>query len=127
MLGVKKEDSTKNMAVIWVTGSIKFAALEYSTYKSWNDKVNCKIDVLEELKNYLKIKGILSQDWEKVNDFWISISLTKSHIKDQNKLMNDEDKKEWIKSLRNIEKLFFTYDDIANSNLNLGYDIKEFS
>lgn len=59
MFGIKKEDGTKKMAMIWVTGPIKFAALEYGTYKSRNIKVDCEMDVLDKLRNYLKSKAIL--------------------------------------------------------------------
>ena len=58
ILGVKKEDSTKKIAIFWVTGPIRFAVLEYGTYKSWNIKVDYKIDVVDKLRNYLKTKGI---------------------------------------------------------------------
>lgn len=68
MFDVKKKDGTKEMAIFQVIRLIKFAALEYGIYKSRNIKVDCEIDVLDELKNYLKTKGILSQDWEKVNN-----------------------------------------------------------
>lgn len=56
--GIKKKDGTKQMAIFWVTRPIKFAALEYSTYKSWNVNVDCEMNVLDEPRNYLKTKGI---------------------------------------------------------------------
>ena len=45
--GIKKEDSTKEMAIFCVTGPMKFTALKYSIYKFWNIKVNCEIDILD--------------------------------------------------------------------------------
>lgn len=58
MLGVKKNDCTKKMAIFWVTRPVKFAALKYGTYKFWTIKVDCKIDSFDEFKNYLKTKDI---------------------------------------------------------------------
>lgn len=68
MLCIKKKDDIKEIAIFWVTRPIKFAALEYGIYKFWNIKIDCEIDILAELKNYLKTKSILSQDWEKVDN-----------------------------------------------------------
>lgn len=62
MVGVKKENNTKNIAIFWVTGLIGFVALEYGIYKSENIKMDCEIDILDKLKNYLKINSILNQD-----------------------------------------------------------------
>lgn len=62
MLGVKKEDGLKEIVMFWVTRPIKFAALEYSIYKSENMKIDCKMNILNEVRNYLKTKGILGQD-----------------------------------------------------------------
>lgn len=123
-LGVKKEDDIKKLAIFWVTGPIKFTVLEYNTYKSWNVKVDCEIDVLDELKNYLKTKGILGQDWKKVDDPWRSISLIKSHVKNLIEFIDKGDKKEWMESLCDAEKFLFTYNGIANSNPNSGHNIK---
>lgn len=61
-LGINKKDGIKEIAIFWVTGLMKFVALEYSTYKSWNVKVDCEMAVLDELKNYLRTKDIFSQD-----------------------------------------------------------------
>lgn len=77
----KKKDCTKKMAIFWVNRQIKLAALEYDTYKSWNVKIIFKIDVLDDLRNYLKTKSILNQDWEKVKNFYITMSSTKYHIR----------------------------------------------
>ena len=56
------------MAIFWVIGPIKFAVLEYEIYKSWNIKVDYKIEVLDKFKNYLKTKGILGQNCKIVDD-----------------------------------------------------------
>lgn len=64
IFSVEKEDSIKKMSIFWVTRPIKYVALEYSIYKFWNAKIDCKIDILDEheLKNYFKTRGIISQD-----------------------------------------------------------------
>lgn len=50
--------------------------------------------------------------------------LIKSYKKNQIKLINNMDKKEWIKSLYNTKKFLFIYNEIANSNYNPGHNIK---
>lgn len=123
-LGIKKEDNTKKMANFQVTGPIKFVALKYSIYRSWNVKVDCKINVLDKLGNYLKSKNILGQNQEKINDLWITMLLTKSYIKDQIELIDNRDKKEQMESLYNT--FSFIFDNIADSNPNPSHKIEEF-
>lgn len=82
ILRVKTESKIKKIVVFWVTRSIKYTSLEYGLYKSWNIKVNCKMDVLDKIINFFKAKGILSKDWVTDNNACISMSLIKNHVKD---------------------------------------------
>lgn len=44
------------MAVFWIIRSIKYASLKYGLYKGWNIKVNCKINILNKIIKFLKLK-----------------------------------------------------------------------
>lgn len=62
MLSLKKDDSTKEMAVFWITGLIKFAILKYEDIKKWTIKVDCESRIFDGLRNYLKTVGVLGRD-----------------------------------------------------------------
>lgn len=85
-----------------------------------------KIDILDEFKKYPRAKDILSPDWEKVDDFYINMSLIKSHVKDWIELINNRDNKKWMKSLCDVKKFPFTYKNITNNNPNPGHNTEEF-
>lgn len=59
MLEVKTENKTKIIAVFWVTGLIRYASLEYKLYKSWNIKIDYKMDIVNKIIIFLKTKDIL--------------------------------------------------------------------
>lgn len=59
------------------------------------------MNILDEIINFLKTKGIFGKDWVRDNDVWISILSVKDHIKNQINLMNNGDEKEWIKRVCN--------------------------
>lgn len=52
--------------------------------------------------------------------------MTKHYFRNQIELIDDGDKKEWMKSLCVEDKFLFTYNGITNNNSNYGHDIKEF-
>lgn len=54
------------------------------------------------------------------------MSSIKNYVKDQIELINNGDKKKWMKTLCNAEKFLFTYDSIADSNPNPGHNIEKF-
>lgn len=94
ILRVKTKNKNKEIAIFWVIGPIKYAKLEYELYKNWNIKVNYKIDVLDKIINFLKIKSIFSKDWVRDNDICLSLLLIKDYVRDQIDPIDNKDKKE---------------------------------
>lgn len=52
--------------------------------------------------------------------------LTKRHVRNQIKLMDNGDEKKWIERLCTNGMFLFTYDGITDNNTNPNHDIKEF-
>lgn len=50
------------MTVFWVTEAVKYASLKYGLYKNWNIKVDCEINVLDKIMNFLKTKNIFGKN-----------------------------------------------------------------
>lgn len=51
-----------------VTRAIKYINLEFEKYNAWNVKVDAKLNVLDRIKNFLKIKDPFSNEQIKVID-----------------------------------------------------------
>lgn len=77
-------------------------------------------------KIILKPRIFLTKTRRKWIIFGIKMSLIKRHIKNQIKLMDDGNRKNWIESLYTKEKFQFIYDRITGNNHNPGNNIKEF-
>ena len=126
-LGIKGDDNAKGLAAFWVIGTIEYARLELNaTYPSWNIKVICNEDILDNLRQILLAQGILGEDWVKPADKFINVSTNKSHVKGLIALMDDNDEREWMSQLCDKKKFPFTYNGIKDENPNPGYDVEEF-
>lgn len=62
---LKIDNSEKELIALWVIRPIKYASLEYRKFKTWNVKVDCKPNILDEMRNFLKTQSILDNKWEK--------------------------------------------------------------
>lgn len=54
MLRLKTEDGSREMAVFWIIGLIKYISLKYEKFNTWNVKVDCKLSILDRIRNFLK-------------------------------------------------------------------------
>lgn len=50
------------MAVFWVIESIRYASLEYGKFDTWNVKVDCKLSILDGMRNFEKTKSPLGKE-----------------------------------------------------------------
>ena len=73
---------------------MEYAKLKFEEFSSWNLKINCEKCDSVELKEFLQTKRILGKDWIKNKGPFISIFLTKPHIKEQITLMEEKDERE---------------------------------
>lgn len=94
ILGVKTKIETQEIIIFQITKPIKYASLEYRLYKSWNIKVDYKIDILNKIINFLKTKNIFDKNWIRDNNVCMSILSMKNHVNNQINLINNRDKKE---------------------------------
>lgn len=51
-LGLRRKDSAQEIAVLWITGLIKYTSLKYETYESWNIKVNCDANIMIKISGF---------------------------------------------------------------------------
>lgn len=121
---LKRGDSSQEIAYFWVIKPMNYASLKLTNYPSWNVKVNWKEHFLAKLREFFHSQRILGKDWVKNTDIYISMSSKQNHVRDQILAKENKDKKEWMESLYNIETFPFTYDGIADRNLNSSYNIE---
>lgn len=126
-LGIVGEDDARGLATFWVVGRIEYVRLLMTVdYPTWNIKLMCNGDLLDDLKETLRTQGILGKDWVKNTEKYINISTNKAHVKDQIALMDDSNERDWMDRLCDGKKIPFTYDGITDNNPNPGHDHQEF-
>lgn len=108
---LKTENKIKKIAVFQIIRLIKYASLEDGLYKSQNIKIDYKINVLDEIMNFFKIKAIFNKNWVRNNDTLINILSTTDYVRDQIHFINDRNEKNrWKEYL--IERYFYLHTTI---------------
>lgn len=93
---VKNKDISQKMAIILIIRIIRYINLELEKYNTWNVKINCKPRVWDVIIPFLEIISVFNNEFIKIVDFWISISVTNFCIRDQISLMEDRKEKKYI-------------------------------
>lgn len=71
---IRKDNDATRLAAFWIMKTIKYTCLELNpTFPSWNIKVICNKNILENLRQIFLTWGIFEKDW--VKPLWTS-SLT---------------------------------------------------
>lgn len=89
-------------------------------------KIDWKPGILDGIRNFQKIKSLLSNKWVKVMDPLINILSTKIYVIDQISLIEDKKEKKWMESICDGNNFLFTYNNIININSNLDHEIGKF-
>lgn len=61
-LGIRKNDSSQEIATFWVINPIEYTKLKFDVYKSGIVRVNCEEQVLDELREFLYSPDIFGKD-----------------------------------------------------------------
>lgn len=66
---VKNGNGGQEMAIVWVTGTIKYTNLEFRKYDTWNIKVDSETSVLNKIRTFLETSSPLGNKWVKAVNF----------------------------------------------------------